>query len=450
MQRPLEDAVGSCLRRCRKRSAAQGSHQAWASTRCAIYCFVSAALLRDFNGKEGHTATAKKHPTIRETPSKKVEYIELIYDLIFVFLLQRDNSLFEPGPDGFFSWSTFDVYVCSSLIVLQVWVFSVMYINRYGENTLKDRLFLCANMYLLYYMGVNTQQNWGKGYATINIAWAIILINIAVQYLLQARKVGPRHPDAKRLTHARAILYFADAGMVLLTIPIFNATGVSLVWPVLLVSLISPFFLTNIESALPISFEHLSERVMLFVVFTFGEMVVGISRYFAGGVTLERVYFSLVVFVTVMALFMSYGYQYNHVWNRHRHNSAKIFLLIHVLVVLALCDISVCLEYMGSPEINQMEFSVFLAANILVYFLCLHIIAMRASKVKQSHPRFTALALVAAVIFFTAVVLAAQRPGVVMAICAVYAAMQYVIIVLRWHAAHRKETERRKHEEAHA
>lgn len=400
----------------------------------------------EYRRKEGPTVTAKKHHVIRETPSKKVEYIELVYDLIFVFLLQRANALFEPSEGGFFSLGTFDVYFCSTLIVLQVWVFSTIYINRYGENTLKDRLFLCANMYLLYYVGVDTNAVWATSYAEINIAWALILVNLAVQYLLQGRTVSPRHPDAKRLTHARAILYFADAGLVLLTIPVFYATGVSLVWPVLLVSLLSPFFLTNIEEALPISFEHLSERVMLFVVFTFGEMIVGASRYFVGGITPGHVYFSLVVFITVISLFMSYGYQYNHVWNRRKHNGGKIFLLIHVLVILALCDISVSLEFMGSPEVDQGKFSLFLGANILLYYFGLFLISLRTEKVHQKHARLTAIGLTGAVIFFTAVALTAEQPSVVMAICAAYTAMQYIIIVLRWHAAHRKEMERKKRE----
>ena len=62
--------------------------------------------------------------------SKQVEYIELIYDLIFVFLLQQDNALLTLNAEGFFGPNEFWTYTYSTLIVLQVWVFSVMYINR--------------------------------------------------------------------------------------------------------------------------------------------------------------------------------------------------------------------------------------------------------------------------------------------------------------------------------
>ena len=60
---------------------------------------------------------------------KKVEYIELIYDLIFVYLIGRNNSLLHSIQDGFIQPKAFLTYILSTLIVLHVWYFSMLFIN---------------------------------------------------------------------------------------------------------------------------------------------------------------------------------------------------------------------------------------------------------------------------------------------------------------------------------
>ena len=82
---------------------------------------------------------------------KKVEYIELVYDLIFVYLVGRNNSLLHAIENGFFSANTYLTYIVATLVILQVWYFSTLFINRYGTNGVADHVFLFINMSLLYY-----------------------------------------------------------------------------------------------------------------------------------------------------------------------------------------------------------------------------------------------------------------------------------------------------------
>ena len=63
---------------------------------------------------------------------KKVEYLELIYDLIFVYIIGRNNSLLHLTENGTISFSAFMSYVVCTLAVIQIWNFSTYYINKYG------------------------------------------------------------------------------------------------------------------------------------------------------------------------------------------------------------------------------------------------------------------------------------------------------------------------------
>ena len=69
---------------------------------------------------------------------KKVEYLELIYDLIFVYIIGRNNSLLHNTVDGVVQPTMLLVYVLCTLAVIQIWNFSTYYINIYGKNGLID------------------------------------------------------------------------------------------------------------------------------------------------------------------------------------------------------------------------------------------------------------------------------------------------------------------------
>ena len=60
---------------------------------------------------------------------KKVEYLELIYDLIFVYIIGRNNSLLHHTADGRIQPEMFVTYFVCTLAVIQIWNFSSYYIN---------------------------------------------------------------------------------------------------------------------------------------------------------------------------------------------------------------------------------------------------------------------------------------------------------------------------------
>ena len=51
---------------------------------------------------------------------KKVEYIELIYDLIFVYIIGRNNSLIHTVESGFISFDVYLTYLLTTLISLHI------------------------------------------------------------------------------------------------------------------------------------------------------------------------------------------------------------------------------------------------------------------------------------------------------------------------------------------
>lgn len=81
---------------------------------------------------------------------KKAEYIELIYDLIFVYIIGRNNSLLHHTVNGFVTSDAFVSYVLCTLAIIQIWSFGTFYLNRYGRFGARDCVFLFLALLGLY------------------------------------------------------------------------------------------------------------------------------------------------------------------------------------------------------------------------------------------------------------------------------------------------------------
>ena len=283
---------------------------------------------------------------------KKVEYLELIYDLIFVYLIGRNNSLLQDLQGGFPSGKVFLTYVLCTLAIIQIWNFTTFYINRYGRNGLRDHIFLFVNMFLLYYMADGTRVYWQAYFDRYNAAWALILFNIGLQYFLEARnhKIAPW--NQKQLQRSMLILW-GEAVIVVLSIPVFHLTRLTLAPAAIFFGILFTALSSRTNQLVAVDFSHLTERAMLYVVFTFGEMIIAIAAYFEGKITPNSVYFSLMAFVIVVGLFLSYGTLYDRIIDRERATNGTGYMLLHVFLIFALNNITSALEFMREEEVSH-------------------------------------------------------------------------------------------------
>ncbi len=298
---------------------------------------------------------------------KKVEYAELVFDLIFVYFIRRANALLHPAADGYVTSETFILYTVCTLAAIQIWTFTTYYINSYGKNRARDYFLLFSNMFLMFFLGRGARADWHEYHTVYHIAWALILVNIAVQYLIERHQ----RSDAAhtRLINRTLVILFTEAvliGLAAVEFCIFDTTFLSIA--AILFGIVAPVIAGRKSSALYIDFEHLSERAMLYVVLTFGEMIIAAAGYFEGEITLRSLYFALMAFLIVVALFLSYGEHYDKVVDRKLQTNGKGYMVIHLFLLFALNNITSSLEFMRDEEVDLMQKMTFLILSLLVYF----------------------------------------------------------------------------------
>ena len=153
------------------------------------------------------------------------------------------------------------------------------------------------------------------------------------------------------------------------SIPLFRLTGIPFSWFSVPVGFVLAVLEERKCSATPLNFEHLTERVMLYIVFTFGEMVVRIAEYFEGGVSFISIYYSAAAFLVTVGLLLIYGFLYNHMIDRQRASTGALYMVIHILMIISLNNITTALGFLTDQKMNASATTFFLIGSVLLYYL---------------------------------------------------------------------------------
>jgi len=370
--------------------------------------------------------------TLTSKEEKKVEYIELIYDLIFVYLIGRNSSFISLTEGGFIASEDFLTYVICTLVMIQIWNFTNFYINRYGSNGLQEHMLIFVNMFLLYFMGDATRTDWSSYYYfKYNIPWALIMINFLICYWLKYREYKDTKPWESLHIICNMILFGVEAAIILISLPIFSKTGLILSPLALVFGIIFLLATSKINNLVPVDFGHLSERAMLYIVFTFGEMIIAISGYFEGVVSFRSIYFALMGFLIVVGLFQSYELCYDHLIDRELITNGIGYMMIHLFLIFALSCITVALEFMREEEVALMPKTIFLTVSFVVYFVFLFLLGIYMKNRKKPGTRFIVKIVLILAAFSVLMIVFREKPYINIAVTV---ALIYGILGILVHA----------------
>ena len=306
---------------------------------------------------------------------RKVEYIELIYDLIFVHTIGRCGALLnlEHGiPDPM----VYLIFMVFSVAVLEAWYFYTIFINRFPQYPKQRNVSIFVSMYLLYYVAAGINDNWRDNYRQIHEGWALILLHLAIQYAIALSK------DTKKqsVMNRDIFVFVAEPIIILASIPIYNRTGIIISPLAIILGIAIGVTGPKVETRYA-DFPHLTERLMLYVVFSFGEMIIEISGFFEEGVNPLGICHSMLAFALVSGLFLNYGYVYDHIIDREKKTTADIYLFIHMFLIISLSYLTQVMEMLRNPDVDEYSKIISLGVWLLAYVVFLSLLE-RDAKVR--------------------------------------------------------------------
>ena len=299
------------------------------------------------------------------SPARGVSNIELFYDLIFVYCISVLTTTMHHVQGDFFDATQWLDFTFSYLVVLQVWFFTTFLMNRYGDHSASDNVCLFVNMFLLYFLANGISAGWENSVFTFNTAWALILANLIVHWVLKRLRYDNLDTDDKAIMNRTAIVLAIQLAMVVVAVFLEQGASIWLSWIALAFGA-AVFFHSKVYDRKPARFSHLVERCSLLTIIAFGETIVAIAVYMSGS---AGIWYPILVFALVVGLFLIYIYERDHMTDHHKDTNGMVYLTITGWIILIIGNITVGLEYMPMEEIAFGPKSTYLAAGLVLYML---------------------------------------------------------------------------------
>lgn len=296
---------------------------------------------------------------------KKVELIELFYDLIYVYALSKLTMLIEEPENGVIPFAGFFRYLVVCFVILQAWLYLTNYVNRYGRWKWYAYGLTAVNMTAAVYMANTIDTDWGEMATTFNLAMLVMLLCIAVMYFIQIR-LNEQDTGA-----ARNMLTILTVDLFLYLVAFLASVihpGQIVLWidvAAVLVGAFLPFFIRGRFDISIISFPHLVERFELITIITFGEGIVGMTGFFdVKHVTLRPI----LVFAVILCLFGCYVTQIHYLCNHHRVDRSLRLMFSHYFIVIAVNLITVAFKFLENPEASHLFTAGLMIAALILFF----------------------------------------------------------------------------------
>ena len=299
------------------------------------------------------------------SPARGVSNIELFYDLIFVYCISVLTSTMHHVYGGFFDLEQWLDFTFSYLVVLQVWFFTTFLMNRYGDHSAGDNICLFVNMFLLYFLANGIAAGWENSVFTFNAAWALVLANLIVHWVLKRLRYDNLDADDKAIMDRTIVVLAIELVMVAAAIFVPVEMGVRLSWIALAFGG-AVFFQSKAYDRKSARFSHLVERCSLLTIIAFGETIVAIAVFMSG---FASIWYSILVFALVVGLFLIYIFERDHMTDHHKNTNGMVYLTITGWIILVIGNITVGLEYMPMEEVDMGQKSAYLAAGLVLYLL---------------------------------------------------------------------------------
>lgn len=217
-----------------------------------------------------------KTPHLNTDPHRKVGWLELFYDLVYVAtIVQLGNKLSENvSVEGFVTFALLFIPIW------WVWMGMTVYNSRFSADDLVHRGLVFAQIVTISALAIFVYDGLGETSNDFAIAYAAARIILVLMYLRTSAFV----PQARALT-TRYATGFALAALVWLMSAFVDPPMRFYFWIIGLFldfgTALSPRSI-QIQRRLPPSAHHLPERLGLFTIIVFGESFIKVIGGFAG------------------------------------------------------------------------------------------------------------------------------------------------------------------------
>jgi low temperature requirement protein LtrA len=281
--------------------------------------------------------------------AKRVTWLELFYDLIFVVVISRLAHHLAAQPD----LKTFTEFVLLFIPVWWVWLSIAYYNERFETFDLSFRAFTFLQMLSVAAIAATAEYGFSKTATGFALSYAFARAIITFMWW----RAGRHNPHTRVVTNVYVINFSLSIVLWVIAAFVGGPVGLALKAAGLLIDLITPILtLKDQPKAFPAAARKLPERFGLFVIIVLGENLVGIVNGLADAGTVDLV--TLVRFALGFLLGFGLWWIYFDYIGRlepDSHNRWKFisWSYLHLPLVIGITMIGAMVQHAIAPQVEE-------------------------------------------------------------------------------------------------
>ncbi|MEH7116662.1 low temperature requirement protein A [Neobacillus vireti] len=298
---------------------------------------------------------------------KKVTWLELFYDLLFVAAVATTTHVLLHVEKGYIHPEYLLKFVLMFIPIWWSWTGETMFINRFGQDCMHQRIFIILQMLFVLVLTSSLSVDFDQYYLSFLIGYSGVRAITAIQYM-----VVQHLEEGDKKTAARFLGTCFGIGVLISFLSIFFDSWIryALLYAGIIVDVFVPIFGRKYLVKAPTNTAHLLERYALLTLILFGESVVStlfVLQPQKGD--WNSISFSIISFILIISMWWQYFENVERKVNKSIQGTGQSIIYGHLFILMSLSMIAASIKLMFIYEIHYLFILYFVFSSVLLYFI---------------------------------------------------------------------------------
>jgi low temperature requirement protein LtrA len=321
---------------------------------------------------------------------RKVTWLELFYDLLFAAAVSAATHVLLHVEKGGIHPEYFLKFVLIFIPIWWSWVGQTLFINRFGQDLLHQRIFTILQMLFVLIMTSSLSVDFNQYYLPFLIGYIGLRALTAIQYLVVRRL---EEGDKKKVAQYLGTRFWIGIILSCFSILFDSWIRYSLLYAGIFVDIIVPFFGRKYLVKASSNTVHLLERFASLTLILFGESVVStLSVLQPQKGDWDSISFSIISFILIISMWWQYFENVEKKVDKSIQTTGQTIIYGHLFILMSLSMIAASIKLLFLNEVRYSFNLYFIFGSVLLYFITTTIV-FHQYRFKQDRLKYYHLAL---------------------------------------------------------
>ena len=204
---------------------------------------------------------------------KRANWLELFFDLIFVFAIAKATHVLAHLHDGHMAWSQYGIFVLIMVPIWWAWTGHTMFATRFDTEDTTQRLLTLSQMLAAVFLAAFINPDFGPNYLGFLSSYVALRVLLIFMYI----RVAKLNPKAVPVSKSLGVGFSIGLTVALCSLFFEPPWRYVILYAGIAIEIIIPLINRSTLKTISVNSHHMPERFGLLTIILFGESIVVIA-----------------------------------------------------------------------------------------------------------------------------------------------------------------------------